>query len=138
MQSPDTHRPFLIASAGLLVLGLVTLWLQWPSAVTPADAPESEFSGERAVGVLERLLDAAGGGPHPVGSEANRRLHGALVQELEALGWEVELQRGVGCRRLRSCAAVENVIARRPGAGSGPAVVVACPTDSVVAGPGAG
>ncbi|MEO1368768.1 MAG: M20/M25/M40 family metallo-hydrolase, partial [Acidobacteriota bacterium] len=137
MQPPDSHRVFLLAFIAALLLSAGVLVLQWPSSVTPRDAPADVFSGERAVDALTRLLDAAGGGPHPVGSDANARLHRALVAELEALGWEVELQRGVGCRNLRTCAAVENVIARRPGRGTGPAVMVGCHTDSVAAGPGA-
>lgn len=101
----------------LLVMAVVGVlgWLSMhPPAPVSVDAPATQFSAERAIVVLRRLLgDEA---PHPVGSAANRAVRDRLVDVLEELGLEPQVQRTVGCSGSAPlCARVENVIAAIPG-----------------------
>jgi hypothetical protein len=103
--------------------------------VTPGTAPAEQFSAERAVAVLERLLGDQVA--HPAGSTANDRVRERLVAQLETLGLEVELQRcqPASSRGLR----LANVLARLPRCRNTAArpLVLATHYDSVAAGPGA-
>lgn len=117
-----------------LLLGAVAFA---PPAPVGADAPADRFSAERALAVLERLVGE--GSPHPVGTPANDAVRERLLAELAALGLEPETQAALGCNlRFEVCADVVNVIARLPGGGDGPVVLLAAHYDSVGAGPGAG
>jgi len=124
----------------LLLLGGLALWLIRPPAPRPADAPPESFSAERAM----RHLGWLAAEPHPLGSPAHRRVRQRLVQELEALGLDVRLQRTEViydyARRpeVTRMATVTNVLARKPGTrGSGKAVALMAHYDSVPHAPGA-
>ncbi len=120
----------------MLIFGLQIFSSRFPSP-RPDDAPADEFSAGRAADVLGELL--AENVPHPVGSAENRRVKERIVVRLEALGAIVEEQRTVGChRRVPRCAFVENVLAKIPGRGPGPAVLLMAHYDSVPMSPGAG
>jgi hypothetical protein len=131
-------RPF---TAGVLLL-IATLGATWlglrPPEVRPASAPASAFSAERALARLRAVLGAAGDGvPHPVGSEANARVRERILAELRGLGLSPQVDESVTCGRYLDCTPVANVVARVPGRGAGPPVLVAVHYDSVPAGPGA-
>jgi hypothetical protein len=109
----------------LLLLAILSLSMLFPRHVTPATAPAEQFSGERAVAHLPVIARE----PHPVRSAAQARVREYLVEQLTAMGLEVEVQRAAG---------VENVVARLRGTDPTGAVVVLAHYDSVRAGPGAG
>ncbi len=128
-------------SAGLLLLAalLAATWLGLrPPAPLPSSVPSGDFSAERALPRLRRVLDAAGEGvPHPAGSEAGRRVRDAVVAEFRALGFEPRVESSLTCNRYLSCTPVSNVVVRMPGRTRGKAVLVSAHHDSVPAGPGA-
>ena len=68
-------------------LGLAWLSSQLP-APTPADAPATAFSAERAVADVRSMARA----PHPVGSAEHARVRDYLLRRLRALGLRTELQ----------------------------------------------
>ena len=130
--------PYFLRALVLVGVASGLTWMAaWPSSVSDRDVAARDFSALRATDSLAEAL-AAAGGPHPVGTAANARFRDEVVRILEEAGWSVERRRAVGCRGMRTCAEVENLVARLPGQGSGPAVVVATHTDSVPAAPGAG
>jgi len=108
-----------------------------PSPVVSATAPPTEFSAARALVHLRAFARA----PHPVGSVAHDAVRDYIVQQFSALGVhpEVETATVVSPRwgSPYSAAAVYNVVARLPGAGSTKAVMLAGHYDSVPTGPGA-
>src|SRR5690606_37798415 len=125
--------------AAVLVLAFVlAAWLgvaqnRAPSPVG-ADAVADAFSSARAMGVLERVLGDQR--PHPTGSPANAAVRDAIVAELRAIGLEPQVQRRFACGGF-TCATVDNIVARVPGASADDAVLLSAHYDSVAAGPGA-
>lgn len=77
-----------------------------------------------------------GTAPHPVATEANRAVRERIAAYLRRLGYDVRIQKAFACSPNATCAAVENIIAARPGRGSGPVVLAVAHYDSVPAGPG--
>ncbi len=105
--------------------------------VKPADVPEVEFSADRAMGILEYLLQD--GVPHPVGSEANRRVEKKIVDWLDGHGIRTGIQSSWGCSSQRNhCAWTRNVLGLIPGEESKSAVLLMAHYDSVPAAAGAG
>jgi nitroreductase len=129
-------------STGVLLLAavLAATWLGLrPPSPLPSSAPAGVFSAERALPQLRRFLAAAGEGvPHPAGSEANARVGAEVVAAFRELGVDPRVDRSVTCNRYLTCTPVSNVVARLPGIGRGPPVLVSAHHDSVPAGPGAG
>ena len=127
-----------VVAAVLVLAFVVAAWLgvaqnRAPSPVG-ADAVADAFSSARAMGVLERVLGDQR--PHPTGSPANAAVRDAIVTELRAIGLEPQVQRRFACGGF-TCATVDNIVARVPGASSGDAVLLSAHYDSVAAGPGA-
>jgi len=118
------RRGFLLLSV-LLLVTTPSLTPLFPRSVTPASAPLDQFSGERAMAHLPVIALE----PHPSGSPAQARVRDYLVQQLTAIGLEVEVQR---------TQRVENVVARLHGSDPTGAIVILAHYDSVAAGPGAG
>ncbi|HYI08583.1 MAG TPA: M20/M25/M40 family metallo-hydrolase, partial [Thermoanaerobaculia bacterium] len=119
----------------LAVIFALAFWRADGPAPKGTTAPETDFSSARAMDVLQSLL--AEGVPHPVGSEANRRVRERIEARFRALGFTTSVQRRFACNAGAVCAMVENVIARAPGPAQGDALVIASHYDSVGAGPGA-
>ena len=136
--APMRGRTF---SVGLLLLAavLAATWLGLePPAPLPSSAPPGAFSAGRALSRLQRILAAAGDGvPHPSGSEANARVRDRVVAEFREIGVEPRVAESLTCNRYLTCTAVANIVARLPGRGRGPAVLVSTHHESVPAGPGA-
>lgn len=78
----------------------------------------------------------AGGRPNPIGSAENRVRSELIVRELEAAGYEVEVQGRFVCSELGACGKPRNILAERKGR-STETILVAAHYDSVGAGPGA-
>lgn len=126
-------------AAGLLLLALAlaaTAGALRPPAPRPANAEPSQFSAVRALGELAGLEQAAGG-PHPVGSAANRRVREWILGELRALRLSPRVRESFACGRYRACAPVANVVVRVPGRSPLRPVLLVAHYDSVPAGPGA-
>lgn len=116
-------RGFLLLLV-LLLVAFLSLSPLFPRSVTPASAPPDLFSGERAMAHLPIIASE----PHRAGSPAQERVRDYLVQQLSAIGLQIEIQ------RTRD---VENVVARLYGTDSTGAIVLLAHYDSVAAGPGA-
>ena len=129
-----TRRDLAVLTAVLaLLVAASALSLRGPRPL-PENAPSGRFSATRAKAVLSGLL--AEGVPHPVGTPANRRVRQRLEDRLTGLGYAVEIQRAFVCNATPTCAAVENLFARRPD-DEGPYFLLVSHYDSVAAGPGA-
>jgi Peptidase family M28 len=140
LDSPSSPRvrgilPAAVILAAILALSIVGMR---PPAPKPATAPAAEFSAVRALETLHRVLkDDA---PHPIGSAANERVRGRIVDELTSLGYQPQVQTAFACAHYVNCATVSNVVARITGtegdADSAGAVLLSAHYDSVPAGPG--
>ena len=137
-QRPGTGGPALwFALLALLALAAFMRWMYAPPAPLPLTAPATQFSAQRAAGILAELVGT--GIPHPLASPADERVRERIVAYLRELGLPVELQRGWACDDAFACGWVVNVISRIEGTGpSSDAVLLATHYDSVPAGPGAG
>lgn len=124
----------------VLILALGT-WLGFATAglpdVAPVSAPAAAFSAERAMQDL-RVIAAE---PHPTGSAAHDRLRDYLVDRLRAIGFaDVHIQAATGFNTMDGpiAATVANVVGRKHGTGTGPAVLLMAHYDAVPRSYGAG
>ena len=127
-----------VALAAVIVIAVLIAALTSRRVPRPApfSAPAEAFSAERARVILDRMV--GDGVPHPTGSPANEVVRDRVIAELTAVGLEPKVELGFACSANASCADVQNVVARIPGAKPGPAVVLNAHFDSVPAGPGGG
>jgi hypothetical protein len=133
--SPTRVLPIAVLFTLLSVL--MQLWLTQQSPLTPALAPPTAFSGERAMRLLEEFL--AENAPHPVGSAANRRVKQRIQAWLDTQGIAHEEQAVWACSSdAPSCSYVENIIATLPGSEPGPYIALMAHYDSVPPAAGAG
>jgi hypothetical protein len=138
----DLHgrRRVVAAVVAIVVLAALVMWAkaaERPPAPVPASAPKTEFSAERAWGHLERI---AGEVPTPIGSAGGDEVRAYLVDELTALGLDVEVQEGVGARAFGAdtvAGRVENVVATLPGRDSTGRVFLTAHYDTTFGTPGA-
>ncbi|MBL4845897.1 MAG: M20/M25/M40 family metallo-hydrolase [Planctomycetes bacterium] len=119
-------------------IGLLSAWRLEPPAVVRKDAPQTEFSGERALGYLKGLIGP--GGTRMVGSPGNARARDYLVKTLGELGYEPQIQkRFLVSRRFACSGTLSNVLAELPGSDpTATAVLLSAHYDCVGAGDGAG
>lgn len=139
LKLPD--RPWVAAALALLLVALgVVNWRVDASSPepAPADAPASDFSAERAWETVEAMATE----PHPMGTPAKDRVRDLLVAELDAIGFDVEVQTelagdsGDGDGLVRF-GVVENIVATLPGTDPTGTVLLVSHYDSVPSGPGA-
>lgn len=137
----DTHdgrRSLPGLSAILIVVfaaaAMLSLRGNRPPAPLGHDAPSNTFSALRARDALARIL--GDGSPHPTGSAANAAVRDRVVVEFARLGLAAQVQRRFVCGTA-TCATIENIIVRLPGATRERAVLLSAHYDSVAAGPGA-
>jgi hypothetical protein len=135
LEQAGRWEPWLGLGLLLLLFALIA-WRYEPPAEVGTDALSAEFSGARAWGQLQKLIQERR--PHPVGSDANAQVRERIQDRLASLGYTPEIQDTWACSADRACARVRNVVAVRPGRVDGPAVLVAAHYDSVGGGPGAG
>ena len=97
---------------GLLALALipVVLFAVLRRPDVPSDPIWTEFSGQRALGHVQRLV---GLGPRPPASEAIQKARAYIRQNLEANGWQV-IEQPFTDDTPRGRVAFVNLIARRP------------------------
>jgi len=125
--------------AALTICAIAFFFSQFLSELPDVKPGEvvSEFSAERAMTLLGHLLQD--GLPHPVGSEANKRVKHRILAWLADQGMQAEIQESWGCsRKWNSCAWVENIVAVIPGEQESPYVALMAHYDSVPTAPGAG
>jgi hypothetical protein len=128
---------FLCALIVAVVTFLLNEWTAEPPAVEPVSVPAGEYSGERAYALLSEIL--ADRVPHPVGTDANKRVRSRIEDYLARNGIDYRVQRGWGCTSdRRRCAWTEDIVATIPGERDGPYVALMAHYDSVPAAPGAG
>jgi hypothetical protein len=136
MVRPAALGMVLVLMALLLAVVVIR---QQPPAPKGLDAPPKQFSAGRAAVILQEMQ--ADGVPHSLGSEASERVQQRIVAAFEALGYEVDVQETVACRRqsgaYAACAPVQNIVTRLDGQEAGPALMLMAHHDSVRAGPGA-
>ncbi|MEV6154408.1 M20/M25/M40 family metallo-hydrolase [Nonomuraea sp. NPDC052129] len=132
-------------TAGLLALGVLLLIAvgairdTTPTAVSPATAPDREFSAQRAFTQVERFAVK----PHPVGTAEHTRVRDYLVGELRRLGLRPEVQEAVGVSPIDergdpvTAGRVFNIVTVIPGTAPTGRVFVTAHYDSVPEGPGA-
>lgn len=134
----EPSTDWLTASV-MVALSLVACWLGlWsmgPPAPVGAEAPAGQFSAERAKAHVQVLAAS----PRPLGSEGHRRARQYIVEQLEASGWDVEIQKATVLRRwdyqLRMVE-LENIVARSADSDQ-PDTLLASHYDSVEQSPGA-
>ncbi|WP_203294806.1 M20/M25/M40 family metallo-hydrolase [Luteirhabdus pelagi] len=121
----------------LLVLLLIFLSfrLLMPHNVDDSDVSEESFSTERAFSMLEKIAVK----PHYHGSDEHDRVRDVLVDELKALGFEVETQEGFVYRpNARGLDKPVNIVARWEGSENSRALLLLSHYDSaLVPSPGA-
>ncbi len=137
------HGRFGAGAAGLATLGALCvvvalcLALLQPPAPLPAGAPAGVFAAGRALAHVSALSQA----PHPLGSAAHAAARDYITSQLASLGVEHQVQQAIGTiasgRSPLVAGSVQNIVARLPGTGTGPAILLAAHYDSVIAGPGA-
>jgi hypothetical protein len=136
MATTSARRAALTAVALIVLAGLFVRRASTPPEPVPATAPAVEFSAERALTHVREIAQR----PHPAGSPENARIRAYLVQQLRALGLEVEVQEATGVgTRYPAAGRIANVLARLPGRNPGElAVVLMSHYDGVGGGPAAG
>lgn len=135
-----TRRGFTVTLISWLGLGLVAflaIWLLRPPAPIPATAQAAEFSAERALQHVKVIAQS----PRPIGSANHAAARDYIFQQLRALGLEPEIQKTTAVNSsaapLFFAGTIQNIIARRKGAGDGRAALLVAHYDSVSTGPGA-
>lgn len=120
----------------ILLLAVLSLYLQRPPAPVPANAPQTDFSSARAM----ELVKVIAAKPHPLGSAEHARVRDYLVTQLAGLGAQPEVQntstvdgRGIPYRGGN----IYNVLGRLRGTGNTKALMLTAHYDSVSTGPGA-
>ncbi len=121
---------------GLLVLCAASiLRVARPPRAVPATAPDTAFSGERAMRHVEQIAQR----PHPMGTADHDRVRDYIVEQLSALGLRSQIQQATAIgTRYQQAGRVQNILARLPGSDpNGKAVLVMVHYDGVEAGPAA-
>lgn len=105
-------------------------------AVVPSNAPDTEFSGERAMEHIRVIAQE----PHPIASPEIAKVRDYIVAQLEAMGLSPEVQQATALIPGRGnvhASTVYNVIARIPGTNSSGAILLDAHYDSMPMTPGA-
>lgn len=118
----------------LVVCAAIAVYLDRPPRSLSKDAPVSVFSADRAASYLAVIARA----PHPINSAEHAAVRDYIVSTLQGLGFTPEIQRTTDINLSRHVpGALDNIICRLKGSGTGKAVLLAGHYDSVPAGPGA-
>lgn len=126
-----------VAAGVGVALAMFSWWLERPPGPRGETAPASAFSAARARDHLREIAVR----PHMIGSAEHERVREYLVDELIALGFEVEVQRATVIDprgRILRAATVRNILARKPGTDSTGGVALASHYDSQQLTPAAG
>lgn len=120
----------------LLAVAAAVGWLQSPPTPPGENAPAGRFSAARAM----RHVVAISRNPRPIGSLEHDAVRDYIVNYLTQTGLSPEVQKAVGVTSgpyTALAASVQNIVARLPGSGGGPAILLVAHYDSVSTGSGA-
>ena len=122
----------------LLLFVIATVWYSFysmqPPAPKSADAPETEFSAQRAFEHVQQIAKE----PHPLGSAANDSAMKYIMDELRELDLHPVIQMGVGANISRGIAGnTSNIFARINGSDPEKTILLMAHYDSVPNAPGA-
>jgi Peptidase family M28 len=134
-------RPSWVGMAGLaamLMIAIASVLGMAPTAPSGSDAPAEAFSAARAMTHISAIADD----PRPVGSAQHREARAYLLNQLGLLGWRTEVQQSIGMLDFgvdgtQSIAAVNNMVATKPGTASTGTVLLTAHYDTVAGSPGA-
>jgi len=116
----------------LLALILIAFAVYWsfsvllPQNISTLDAPNNEFSTERALAHLKEISKA----PHYLGHAEHTRVRNYINQQLEALGLETEVQEAFSITKWGNLSKPKNIIARYKGEENGKALLLLTHYDS--------
>ncbi len=113
----------------LLLLILAVYWsflAMMPSKISDVNTAENKFSTERALVHLKEISKA----PHYVGSEEHTQVRQYIINELKALGLQVELQETFSLTGFGNLSKPKNIIARIPGSNNSKSLVLLSHYDS--------
>ncbi|MFT5861456.1 MAG: hypothetical protein ACI828_000098, partial [Flavobacteriales bacterium] len=112
---------------------LAFAWLSFksllPPEATPASAPLTQFSTERAMEQLKVIASK----PHYVGSEAHEDVREYIMEEMRKMGLEPQVQEGFVQSQWRgysNLVKVKNILARYPGTDTSKALLLMSHYDS--------
>ena len=132
MKENSVSAAFFLVT-GILFIILLNFRVNRPPEVIPADGPGSTFSAARASEHLPHIASV----PNPIGSQANEKVRGYIIEQLQEMGFEPEVQQaqyyfnGVA-------ASLSNILIRIPGSsGRGQAILFMGHYDTVSNAPGA-
>jgi len=108
------RRGALLLCLALLIIIGYALWKRSGVAARDFGRPWLEFSGEKALGHVQALVDL---GPRPPGSAASEKARAYIRKNLEAAGWQVDAQ-SFAAQTPRGMVAFVNLIARQRGQSS--------------------
>src|SRR3954471_9372898 len=115
---------------GLILIGGLALWGTRPPPAVKASAPADVFSADRAIAHLAQIAKK----PHPIGSDEAVRVREYLVEQLRALGGDVQVEQAIGtvqyARNLHA-GVVNNIVASFPGRANSRAIMLTAHYDSV-------
>lgn len=128
-----------VALLALVAVAIGCTLSQAPAAPLGADADTDTFSASRAMEHIEAISEET----RPIGSAAHAAARDYLREELEALGWDVEVQARTGISEASEAhpqriAFVQNIVATRDGSDPTGTLILAAHYDSVDGSPGAG
>lgn len=136
---PDRRPPYWLPLTTILAVILfvsLMLWFEKPPQPRGTDAPETEFSAERAMVHVERIARE----PHPMGSPANEKVRAYLVEQMELLGLNPEVQEfkdRLTTKYIDTDVQLTNILGVIKGTGPGKPLLLMSHYDSVPTGPGA-
>ena len=111
---------------------LVILAIYWsfsaiiPSTISTIDAPDNQFSTQRALVHLKEISKA----PHYLGSASHVEVQNYIVNTLEALGIEIELQTDYAIGEWGNFSKPTNILGRIKGRETGKALLLMSHYDS--------
>ena len=122
-----------ISGVASFIFILFLVWLSFdsllPSEVASINAPDSEFSAQRALVPLQEIAKA----PHYHGTKEHIRVGHFIISELEKLGLETQLQEAfVLSNNNKRLVRPKNVVARLKGTGKGKSLVLLSHYDSAL------
>lgn len=124
----------LLLFTGLLVSTGWAFWVSRPPEPESVNAASDQFSAQRAFTHIKNIAKE----PHPVGTEAHRRVRAYLMDELRQMGLKPYLKSGTAIRAAGlSSACIHNIMAMIKGSNSGRTIVLMAHYDSVFYGPAA-
>jgi hypothetical protein len=139
--APTAGKTAVVAVLVLALAVVMSVTSMGPPPAAPASAPPTEFSGMRALRIIESIATK----PHPTGTAAAADVRAYLTRELEGLGFDVHVQEATLLTEALAkrwgvavlAARIHNVVARRRGTSLGPAVLLMAHYDSRELTPGA-